>query len=60
MAVIPIDRFALSGALVLMVDMERIYTLLALYGSKKESARTANVYYPISEFRDSTVSHWMG
>ena len=33
-----------------------IYTELALYGNKKEFARTGNVYLPISEFCDGSVS----
>ena len=36
--------------------MESIYTELALYGSKNECARTDNVFSPISEVRDGTVS----
>ena len=35
--------------------MESIYTELALYGSKKECARTDNVFLPISEVCDGTV-----
>ena len=37
-------------------DMESRYTELALYGSKNECARTDNVYFPISEVCDGTVS----
>ena len=36
--------------------MESIYTELALYGSKNECARTDNVFSPISEVCDGTVS----
>ena len=36
--------------------MESIYTELALYGSKNECARTANAFFPISEFCDGRVS----
>ena len=36
--------------------MESIYTKLALCGSKKECARTENVFSPISEVCDGTVS----
>ena len=36
--------------------MESIYTELALYGSKKECARTDNVFSPISEVWNGTVS----
>ena len=36
--------------------MESIYTELALYGSKKVCARTDNVFPPISEVYDGTVS----
>ena len=36
--------------------MESIYTELALYGSKHECARTDNVFFPISEVCDGTVS----
>ena len=36
--------------------MESIFTELALYGSKNEYARNDNVYFPISEFCDGTVS----
>ena len=36
--------------------MESIYTELALYGSKNECARTDNVFSPISEVCDDTVS----
>ena len=38
------------------VDMESIYTELALYGSKNECAKTDNVFFPISEVCDGTVS----
>ena len=36
--------------------MESIYTQLALYGSNNECARTENVFFPISEVCDGTVS----
>ena len=36
--------------------MESIFTKLALYGSKNECARTDNVFSPISEVCDGTVS----
>ena len=36
--------------------MESIFTKLALYGSKNEYARTDNVFSPISEVCDGTVS----
>ena len=36
--------------------MESIYTQLALYGSKNESARTDTVFYSISEVWDCKVS----
>ena len=36
--------------------MESIYTELVLYGSKNECARTDNVFLPISEVCDGTVS----
>ena len=36
--------------------MESIYTELALYGSKNECARTENVFFPISEVCDGTIS----
>ena len=36
--------------------MESIYTELALYGSQNEGARTDNVFFPISEVCNSTVS----
>ena len=36
--------------------MEGIYTKLALYGSKNLCARTDNVFFPISEVCDGTVS----
>ena len=36
--------------------MENIYTELALYGSKDEYAKTDNVFIPISEFCNGTVS----
>ena len=36
--------------------MESIYTELALYGSNIECARTDNVFFPISEVCDGTVS----
>ena len=36
--------------------MESIYTRLALYGSKTECARNDNVFFPISEVCDGTVS----
>ena len=36
--------------------MENIYTELALYGSKNECAQTDNVFSPISEVCDGTVS----
>ena len=36
--------------------MESIYTELALYGSKDESARTANVFLTISKVCDGMVS----
>ena len=36
--------------------MESIYTELALYGSKNECAKTDNVFSPISEVCDWTVS----
>ena len=36
--------------------MESIYAELALYGSKKECARTDNVFFPISEVCNGTVS----
>ena len=37
-------------------DMESIYTMLALYGSKNECPRTDNVYFPISEVCNGMVS----
>ena len=39
-----------------MGDMKSIYTELALYGSKNESARNDNVLCPISEICNSMVS----
>ena len=36
--------------------MERIYNKLALYWSKNECAKTDNVFSPISEVCDGTVS----
>ena len=36
--------------------MESIYTELALYGSINECARTDNVFFPISEICDGTIS----
>ena len=36
--------------------MESIFTKLALYGSKKQCARTDNVFSPISEVCNGTVS----
>ena len=36
--------------------MESTYTKLALYGSKNECAKTDNVFLPISEDYDGTVS----
>ena len=36
--------------------MESIYTDFALYGSKNECARIDNVFSPISEVCDGTVS----
>ena len=36
--------------------MESIYTELALYGSKNECARTENIFSPIYEVCDGTVS----
>ena len=39
-----------------MGDIESMYTELALYGSKIECARTDNVFFPISEVCDGTVS----
>ena len=36
--------------------MKSIYTELALYGSNNECARTENVFSPISEVCDGTVS----
>ena len=36
--------------------MESIYTELALYGSNIECARTDNVFFPISEVCNGTVS----
>ena len=36
--------------------MQSIFTELALNGSKNECARTDNVFYPISEVCDGTVS----
>ena len=36
--------------------MESIYNELALYGSKNECARTDNVFSPISEVCNGTVS----
>ena len=36
--------------------MESIYTELALFGSKTERARTYNVFSPISDVCNSTVS----
>ena len=36
--------------------MESKYTKLPLYGSKNECARTDNVFSPISEVCDGTVS----
>ena len=36
--------------------MENIFSKLALYGSKNECARTDNVFSPISEVCDGTVS----
>ena len=36
--------------------MERIYTKLALYGSRNECARTDTVFLPISEVCNGTVS----
>ena len=37
-------------------DVESIYTELALYWSKDESARTNNVFLPISEVCNGMVS----
>ena len=36
--------------------MESIYTELALYGSNNECTKTDNVFSPISEVCDGTVS----
>ena len=36
--------------------MESTYIKLALYGSKNECAMTDNVFFPISEVCDGTVS----
>ena len=36
--------------------MESVYTKLALFGTKKECARTDNVFSPISEVCNGTVS----
>ena len=36
--------------------MESIYTELALYGSKIECAWTDNVFFPISEICNGTIS----
>ena len=36
--------------------MESIFTELAVYGSKNECARTDNVFSPIAEVCDGTVS----
>ena len=36
--------------------MESIYTKLALYGRKNECTRTDNVFFPISEVCNGTVS----
>ena len=36
--------------------MESIYTELALYGSRNECTKTDNVFSPISEVCDGTVS----
>ena len=36
--------------------MERIYTYLALHGSKNKCDRTNNVFFPISEVCGDTVS----
>ena len=36
--------------------MESMYTELALFGSKNECARTDNVFFPISEVFNGTVS----
>ena len=36
--------------------MESIYTKLALYGSKNECAKPDNVFSPIAEVCDDTVS----
>ena len=36
--------------------MESIYTELAIYGSKNEFAKTDNVFSPISEVCNGTVS----
>jgi hypothetical protein len=36
--------------------MESIFIELALYGSKNECAKTDNVFSPISEVCDGTVS----
>ena len=37
--------------------MESIYSKLALYGSRNECSRTDDVFSPISEVCDGTVSH---
>ena len=36
--------------------MESLYTELALYGTKNEFSRTDNVFIPMSEVCDGTVS----
>ena len=36
--------------------MVSTYTELALYGSQKECAKTDNIFFPISEFCNGTVS----
>ena len=36
--------------------MESAYTELALYGTQNECAKTDNIFFPISEFCDGTVS----
>ena len=40
-------------------NMDSIYTKLAVYGSKNLCARTDNVFPPISEICDGTVSLWV-
>ena len=36
--------------------MESAYTKLALYGSQNECVTTDNIFFPITEFCDGTVS----